>query len=119
MNSAVFNQPGWNVGRVYNIAGNLILSETSSREDFLDALRELRQELATLDQVDAAQRAELDTELDGALMEASSPQPSKERVVGRLERLGERLSALGGVMSRALDVAKTVASVAAWATNFF
>jgi hypothetical protein len=118
MNVPLFNQQGWNVGKVYNVAGNLILTETSSREDFLRALGGLKQELAALDQIDATERAELEAEVDGALADAGAPEPSKERVVSRLQRLAERLSAFGGVVAGALEVAHAVTAVAAWAGTF-
>jgi hypothetical protein len=118
MNAPIFNQPNWQVGEAYNVAGNLNLTRTSSREDFLQALRQLKLELAGLDRIDAAQRADLEADLDAVVVEASGPEPSKERVVTRLESVRQRLTAFGKVMSRALEVAASVAIVAAWAASF-
>lgn len=111
----VFHQPNWDVrGDVYNTAGDLILTKTSTREDLAKALIDLKAELAAIGDIPDDDRRLLEQEADAAAADAKRPEVPKEQVVSRLDRIRERLSALGGVASGALDLAKTVAAIAGW-----
>jgi hypothetical protein len=115
----MFNQPNWSVNEVYNVAGDLILSKSSGKQDFVAALQELKAEVARLTDLDRSERDVLEGELEGAIGEASSPDPDRDGIVRRLTSVRERLTAVGGAVSSALEVAKIVGAVAIWAGGFF
>jgi hypothetical protein len=111
-NAPLFNQPGWQVNKVYNVAGDL--HEGATPADLVAALRQLRGLVAGLDEVAPAQRAEIEADLDGAIEEAGQPEPDRDRVIGRLTRIGERLKALGAAAGASFALLKSVSDIIDW-----
>jgi hypothetical protein len=106
-------------GDVYNVAGDLILTKTSSKEDFAKVVRDLKAELAALDDIPEPERRELEQELEATAEEAAGSMPKRDRIVARLTAVKERLDSLEGAAASAVRVAATVGSVALWASKFF
>lgn len=100
-----FNQNNWQVGTVYQVSGDLHLTSNSSHEDFLHVLRELRNRAGDLP-------AEVDQELDEAAAERAENGTVTQ---GRLARIAERLRAMSGASTAALELARSVDTAAQWA----
>ncbi|GAA5707504.1 MULTISPECIES: hypothetical protein [Streptomyces] len=134
----VFNQSGWNVGKVYNIAGDLRLTDRSSPQEFAEALNELRSRIRALEDVPGADLAAMDAELaqaalaadthagehatDAATDDAASgedatgdgPSPGDDIVAGRLTRVANRLRALGTATAAASELGTSLDTMAQW-----
>ncbi|XUL90769.1 hypothetical protein ACQ86D_32530 [Streptomyces galilaeus] len=67
-----FDQSSWQLenSRVYNIAGDLRLTEQSGPADFAEAVAELRSRIGALEGVPDSERAALDAELAGIAEDA-------------------------------------------------
>jgi hypothetical protein len=108
----IFDQRGWQVNRVYNVAGDL--HEGASPADLVASLRELRDLVDGLAGVAPAQRAEIGSEVAEAIEAAGEPEVDGDRVVGALTRVRDRLRILGLAAGEGLTVTKTVADIIAW-----
>jgi hypothetical protein len=116
----LFSQPNWTVsGDVYNVAGDLILTKDSSKQDFVKAIEDLRDEVARLEDVDESRRIEAVSYLDSSVQEARRENPSKPTVVDRLKQAAGVLEAGSGTAENAWKLAKTLGSIAVWAATFF
>lgn len=114
-----FVQTGWTVTNVYNIAGNFALTKDSSAPDFAKALDELKAEIRKLPGLDADRKAELTSDVDAVKREAGRDQPAGGAIVSRLGTIQSTLEAVKGTAQGALELGKTVATMAAWAAAFF
>ncbi|MFF0010254.1 hypothetical protein [Streptomyces sp. NPDC005374] len=117
-----FDQSSWQLhnSRVYNIAGDLHLTEQSGPQDFADAMTRVRADLGALDGVPEDERTALDEEL--ALVEeesAAEERPGADAVAGRLARVAGRLRALGSATTAAVELGNSVDSLAQWAGHHF
>ncbi|MGX5184199.1 hypothetical protein ACWKT5_15580 [Streptomyces avermitilis] len=130
----VFNQSGWNVGKVYNIAGDLRLTDRSSPQEFAEALNELRSRIRALEDVPGADLAAMDAELAQAALAADThagedatadaasgedatgdgPSPGDDIVAGRLTRVANRLRALGTATAAASELGTSLDTMAQW-----
>src|SRR5262249_32920682 len=79
---------------VYNIAGDLNVSANASKDEFLTALRQLKDELAKAKDLPADEASDLKGNLDDAIEAAERPQPNKERTVKKLTAMQEILNGL-------------------------
>jgi hypothetical protein len=110
-----FNQSGWTVqGDVYNTAGNLINNPRATRDDLAATLVQVKQELARLEGLPAAERLELEAEVDAARDGALDDGVPAQQVAGRLEQIRARLQELDGVAAGAVALAKTIGQIGAW-----
>ncbi|MET8025752.1 hypothetical protein [Streptomyces avermitilis] len=130
----VFNQSGWNVGKVYNIAGDLHLTDRSSPREFAEALNELRSRIRALEDVPDADLTAMDAELAQAELAAHTrdgedatddaatgddatgdgPSPGDDIVAGRLTRVANRLRALGTATAAASELGTSLDTMAQW-----
>ncbi len=115
----VFVQSGWTVTNVYNIAGNFVLNKDSTAPDFAKVLEELKEEIRKLPNLDADRKAELTSDVDAVKREAGRDQPARGAIVSRLGTIQSTLEAVKGTAQGALELGKTVATIAAWAAAFF
>ena len=114
-----FDQRDWDVrGDVYNVAGDLLLTKESSKEDLAAAVAAVRAELSGLANLPDEDRREIDQELAAAADEAIKPEAEPDRIKSRLERVRDRLESLDGIAAGALNVAKTAGRIAAWVGAF-
>ena len=110
--SNVFNQPGWNVqGNVYNIAGDLNMSANPSKDEFLAALRQLKDELAKAKDLPTDEASDLKGNLDAAIEAIERPQPNKERAVKKLTAIKEIIDGLKDNFGSALALGHLVGQV--------
>jgi hypothetical protein len=123
------DQSGWQIaGGVHmahemtinqvQVGGDLVLTESSTREDFGRVVRDLQQQLMALQGVQQDVREELASELEQTVTEAEQTDPPKSQILTRLERVKQALRHLGGDAAGALALASSVATVAAWAASF-
>ncbi|MDT9697748.1 hypothetical protein [Streptomyces sp. P17] len=112
---AFFDQSGWQLqnSRVYNIAGNLTLTEHSGPREFAEVVAELQSQVRALTDVAESEREAVNAELAEALANGEEP------VAGRLTRLADRLRALGGTTAAATELGNSVDALAQWAGQHF
>ncbi|MEV6479022.1 hypothetical protein [Streptomyces sp. NPDC051576] len=139
-----FDQSSWQLhnSRVFNIAGDLRLTEQSGPAEFAEAVAELRSRVGALEGVPESERAALDAELAqiagdalGGTGEAdgdtaadpdveaandqddaeAAPDGTDDAVTGRLTRFANRLRALRGTAAAAAELGNTVDELARWA----
>ncbi|MFG2778797.1 hypothetical protein ACGFY7_13255 [Streptomyces prunicolor] len=142
-----FDQSSWQLhnSRVFNIAGDLRLTEQSGPAEFAEAVTELRSRIGALEGVPESERAALDAELadianiagdalEGAseaghgtsaepdAVDADAPEDTEDApdgtddaVTGRLTRFANRLRALRGTAAAAAELGNTVDELARWA----
>jgi hypothetical protein len=116
----VFQQLNWSVqGNVYNVAGDLVLSKESTKEDFQKALDGLRQEILKLRNVEPSRKDELAHDIESVERESRRDAPEKGIVVSRLNSVKATLEALTGTVVGAGELGKVVAQAALWAAAFF
>ncbi len=116
----LFSQPNWTVhGDVYNTAGDLILTKTSTSQDLVAAIEDFKNEVARLEDIDANRKAEIVSDLDASVQEARRENPSKATVVDRLKHAESVLEAGSSTAEKAWKLAKTLGSIALWAATFF
>jgi hypothetical protein len=108
----VFDQRGWQVNKVYNIAGDL--HEGASPAELVASLRQLRDLIGELPGLAPAQRAEIGGDVTEAIEAAAEPQVDGDRVVGALTRVRDRLRILGLAAGEGLTLTKSVADIIAW-----
>jgi hypothetical protein len=119
--SNVFNQPNWKVeGNVYNIAGDMNVSATSSKDEFLAALRQFKSEIDKAQDLPADQADEMKDDVDSAIKAIDKPQPNKARAADRLTNIQKVLDGLKGSAESALALGKLIGQVllAAQGINF-
>ena len=117
---AAFYQTGWQVhGGVYNVNGDLILSQNSSKADFIKVLEEFKADIEKLPGLEQDKSTEIQADMSAAIREAGLNVPSKDIVINRLNSVKSTLEAVRGSVQAAWDVAKTLGSIARWATVFF
>jgi len=130
-----FDQSSWQLhnSRVYNIAGDLYLTEQSGLLDLANAVARLRSDLGGLETVPEAERAAIDEELAGIAAQtdetSDTEDPDAEEqddgtstgdvIAGRLARLANRLRALRGTTTAAVQLGESVDSLAHWAGQHF
>ncbi|MEU9363827.1 hypothetical protein AB0D78_11395 [Streptomyces avermitilis] len=130
----VFHQSGWNVGKVYNIAGDLHLTDRSSPREFAEALNELRSRIRALEDVPDADLTAMDAELAQAALAAHTRDgedaaddaatgddatgdglsSGDDIVAGRLTRVANRLRALGTATAAASELGTSLDTMAQW-----
>jgi hypothetical protein len=139
-----FNQSSWQLhnSRVFNIAGDLRLTEQSGPAEFAEAVAELRSRIGALEGVPESERAALDAELADIAGDAlegageagpgtsaepdaedsddpedteAAPDGTDDAVTGRLTRFANRLRALRGTAAAAAELGNTVDELARWA----
>jgi hypothetical protein len=110
--SNVFNQAGWTVqGNVYNIAGDMNMSANPSKDEFLTALRQLKDELAKAKDLPTDEASDLSGNLDAAIEAAERPQPNKERAVKKLTTMKEIIDGLKDNVGSALALGNLIGQV--------
>ncbi|MFF9621682.1 hypothetical protein [Streptomyces griseosporeus] len=122
-----FDQSSWQLhnSRVYNISGDLHLTEQSGPAEFVAAVEEMRARVRALDNVDAPDIAAVDAELaevaalgDGDPDTAvDDPEDSTRsgRAVRGLARVGALLRGLTGAATAAGELGASVDELAQWA----
>src|SRR5262245_14027167 len=113
-----FHQHFERVENVYNVGGDLVLTPNSSAAEFARMVEGLRADLARLEGLDEARRAQVDRELAGSATDARAPSPPKRRIAERLTAAAGTLRSLGEGTGAALNLAKIVADAASWAGEF-
>jgi hypothetical protein len=117
---SVFQQSNWTVqGNVYNVAGDLVLSKDSTKEDFQKALDEIKQEILKFQDLDSSRKEELARDIESVERETRREAPEKGIVVSRLNSVKATLEAVKGTVMGASDLGKTIAQAAIWAAAFF
>ena len=105
----MFNQPGWNVaGNVYNIAGDLNMGANPSKDEFLAALRQFKQEVDKARDLPANQAEEIQEDVDSAIKALDKPQPNKARAGERLENVKKLLGTMVEATPSALALGKLI-----------
>ncbi|MER6024655.1 hypothetical protein [Streptomyces sp. NPDC001851] len=115
-----FHQNHWQLqgSKVYNIAGDLRLTEQSGPQEFAAVLRELRTRIGALESLSEPERADLDRDLAQADPTADGDGTDTvegDVVAGRLTRIAGRLRALGGTAAAAVELGGAVESLAHFA----
>ncbi|MFB7246920.1 hypothetical protein CW362_35785 [Streptomyces populi] len=115
-----FHQENWQLqgSKVYNITGDLHLTEQSGTAEFVAALNELRSKVQELTDLPTEERRELDQDLAAADPTADTDgvdATDGDAVSGRLTRIAHRLRALGGTATAALELGTAVDSLAQYA----
>jgi hypothetical protein len=107
-----FNQPNWNVaGNVYNIARDMNVSASSSKDEFLAALRQFKSEIDKAQDLPADKADEMKEDVDTAIKAIDKPQPNKERAVERLTTIQKVLDGLKGNVGSALALGNLIGQV--------
>ena len=96
-----------------DISDSLNVSQTSNRQEFLAALRQLQDELDKATDLPPDEADDLKTDLDAAVKAIDREKPNKERVVEKLTRMQKILDGLKGTVSSALAIGKLVGQVLA------
>jgi hypothetical protein len=110
--SNTFNQTGWTVqGNVYNIAGDMNVSATSSKDEFLAALRQFKSEIDKAQDLPPDEADDLKSNLDAATRAIDRPQPNKERAIEKLSTMQTILEKLKGSAESALALGKLIGQV--------
>ena len=110
--SSVFNQPNWNVaGNVYNIARDMNVSASSSKDEFLAALRQFKSEIDKAQDLPADKADEMKEDVDTAIKAIDKPQPNKERAVERLTTIQKVLDGLKANVGSALALGNLIGQV--------
>ncbi|MEW2509700.1 hypothetical protein [Streptomyces sp. NPDC046870] len=115
-----FHQENWQLhgSKVYNIGGDLRLTEQSSPQEFAAVLQELRARLAALETLPEADRRDIDEDLAAADSDADGDETDTAQgdvVAGRLSRIANRLRALGGTATAAVELGAAVDTLAQFA----
>ena len=111
--SIAFIHTDWASRDVYNTAGHLILTSSSSKQDLITALLALKAQLARLDGVPQGDRRRIVQDVDRTVAALRMPSPPRYQITIRLQRIKQRLSALEG-SGGALPLANVVGDIAAW-----
>lgn len=121
-----FDQSSWQLhhSKVYNVAGDLHLTEQSGPREFAAVVESLRERLGTLEGVPDDEQSALDEELADIAASASSDGSDEadtvgDPVAGRLTRLAVRLRALRGTATAAAALGGSVDELARWAGAHF
>jgi hypothetical protein len=109
-----FNQTYQNVGSVYNVNGDLILSSASTRDDLADQLQRIKRELNKLPDLSSTTRDEVSATLDKAARESKSPATSKSSIVDQINTAGTLLKKSSGMAENAVKLAETLFKIATW-----
>ncbi len=110
--SNTFNQPNWQVtGNVYNIAGDMHVSASSSKDEFLVALRQFKSEIDKAQDLPTDQADELKEDVDTAIKAIDKPQPNKARAVERLTTIQKVLDGLKDNVGSALALGNLIGQV--------
>jgi hypothetical protein len=111
--TSAFIQHGWNVqGNVYNMAGNLNMSANPSKDEFIAALQQLKDELAKAKDLPADEASDLKGNLDDAIEAAERPQPNKERTLKKLTAMKEIVDGLKDNAGSALALGHLIGQAA-------
>jgi hypothetical protein len=113
------NMSNWTVTNAYVINGDLHLTQTDGREEFLRVLRELRGTAQQLEGTDQEEREEIEAGFQAVEDAGAAPQAEADVVVGRLRRLSNRLRALGVTAGAAVELGQSVENMAHWAQQNF
>ena len=103
------------VHNVYNVNGDLILSDQSDISDMARELKALRDQLADEPSVSKKVRERAVSEIETAIEESRSAKPEAPKIQQWLESAANTLKGAQGVGKSALDLAKTIGAVAEWA----
>jgi hypothetical protein len=98
-------------GNAYNIADDLNLSASPSRDEFVAALWKLKDELAKAEDLPADVASDLKDVLDDAIEAAERPQPNKERTVKKLAAMQEIVDGLKDNAGSALALGHLIGQV--------
>ena len=105
----MFNQPDWKVaGNVYNIAGDLNIGANPSKDEFLAALRQFKQEVDKARDLPTNQADEIQEDVDSAIKALDKPQPNKARAGERLENVKKLLGTMVEATPSALALGKLI-----------
>jgi len=90
-----------------------------SREALIELLRQLSEQAARLEELEAWKRAELQGNLQTAEAMASAEEPPREELVDKLTRTQEMLEAAKGISTTAMGLLPLVARAIQWAGALF
>ncbi len=96
---------------VCNIPGNLNLSANPSKDEFIAALWQLKDALATAEDLPADEASDLNEDLDDAIESAERPQPNKDRTVKKLIAMQEIIDGLKDNVGSALVLGHLIGQV--------
>jgi hypothetical protein len=113
-----FNQTYQQVGNVYNIDGNLILSSASTRDDLIEQLRRIQHELDAFVSLPKTTRLQVAGSLADAASAAKTPSADKKSVAATIENAGKVLQSTTGVAENAVKLANTLFTMAKWVAAF-
>lgn len=118
--TTVFDQRGWEVsGDVYNVNGDLILTENSTREDFSHALADLKSEISQLNDLPTELKQQVSQSLEQAAKAAELPQAEKDSIVECLDTAKDILDSVKNTVDGARKIAKTIKKIGGWVAAFF
>ena len=114
----MFNQTFHNVNNVYNIGGDLVLNQDSTKDDLVKALKEALADIRQLP-IDERDKQAAEAQLQAAVDESSQAKPAKSSVVDCLKKAESTLSTVSGATSKVLEIGKYIGQIAFWAASFF
>jgi hypothetical protein len=105
------NFQGANLGIGNMVAGNLTMNANPSKDEFLAALRQLKDELAKANDLPPDEAADLKTNLNDAIEAAERTQPNKERAVRKLTAMKELVDGLKDNVGSALALGHLIGQI--------
>jgi hypothetical protein len=99
------------IGNVYTIAGDLNISPKPSKDEFLMALRQLKNELAKAKDLPLDEASDLKDNLDDAIEATERPQPNKQRAIKKLTAMKDILDGLKDNVGSALALGHLIGQV--------
>jgi len=116
---STFDQRGWNIsgGNVYNIAGDLNIGTSPSKDELLAALRQLQGELAKAQDLPTDEGDDLKANLDQAIKSVDRAQPNKDRAVEKLSTMKNILEGLKDNVGSALALGNLIGQALLAAQN--
>jgi hypothetical protein len=106
---SVFDQRGWNIsGNVYNIAGDLNISEKPDKSELIAALHQVRDELDKAKDLPPDEADDLTSNLDSATRAIERDRPNKDRAVEKLTTMQTILEKLKDNVGSALALGKLI-----------
>ena len=106
MNRAI-NVGEQHAGRdIYNIAGDLNITQNSSSEDILKIIKAIKQKVSELDIVDKDKR-KISNHLDNVKIDLEEKEPDKKSI-------GENIKTVNGILKEAKATGETLKDIGMW-----
>ena len=103
----VFSIGSQTAGRdIYNIAGDLNITQNSSAEDVLKIIEAIQQKVSELD-IDNKDKRKISNHLDNVKIDLEEKEPDKESI-------GESIKTVNGILKEAKATAETLKEIGLW-----